>query len=342
MADENTQPGNDAPALPDNANMHEAAALFASLDDTPAEDTPQPPREQPDTDNAHAEGDDTAEQAPEGEGEQEAPEIDAPEFWSAEDKAYWAQVPAELRPVLQKYEHQRIAFANQKAEEAAKVRQEAQAEVKRLAEQQDATAKWWQEAGPALINAFQNKYAKVDWQALARDNPAEYVRLQAEAQQEAAMLQEADRRGRMEQEAMQRREVERLNEAKREAWTKMAVDFPDHFAGEKAAATTERLGKYLLSQGLPAERINAISEASVLAIATKAMLWDEAKSKAATALRRDPATGQFAAQQAPKRVAPGPSRQGNPAGDAVRQVGERFRQSGELGDAAELIRRLNL
>ena len=67
----------------------------------------------------------------EGDGEEGEPEepsaegSDAPEFWSAEDKAAWNAVPAELRPVLKKYEQQRVEFVNEKAREAATVRAQA-------------------------------------------------------------------------------------------------------------------------------------------------------------------------------------------------------------------------
>src|SRR5262249_30297578 len=77
--------------------------------------------------NNNAEASDEPSEAESGAAEEAAvPEVDAPEFWSAEDKEFWKQVPVEIRPVLKKYEQNRIEFANQKAQEAAKAREEAQ------------------------------------------------------------------------------------------------------------------------------------------------------------------------------------------------------------------------
>src|SRR3981081_25256 len=82
---------------------------------------------------------------PEEVAEDEAPAegSDAPEFWSAEDKAAWDSVPAELRPVLKKYEQQRVEFVNEKAREAATIRARAAEEVQRANNVVDKGAQSW-------------------------------------------------------------------------------------------------------------------------------------------------------------------------------------------------------
>ena len=97
---------------------------------------------------------------------------------SAEDKAAWETVPAELRPVLRKYEQQRVEFVNEKAREAAQVRTQAAQDVERANAVIVQAAQWWQQTGPALQRAFANKWAQVDWKTLAEKEPAEYARLE--------------------------------------------------------------------------------------------------------------------------------------------------------------------
>ena len=142
------------------------------------------------------------EEAGEGEEPEEVAEdevpaegSDAPEFWSAEDKAAWNAVPPELRPVLKKYEQQRVEFVNEKAREAATIRARAAEEVQRANAVVDQAAQWWQQAGPALQQAFADKWSQVNWTALAEKNPAEWARLNQIRMDEAAVLAEANRRG---------------------------------------------------------------------------------------------------------------------------------------------------
>jgi hypothetical protein len=92
----------------------------------------------------------------------------------------WESVP--LRPVLKKYEQQRVEFVNEKAREAAQVRTQAAQDVERANAVIVQAAQWWRQTGPALQQAFASKWASVDWKALAEKDPAEYARLDQERQ----------------------------------------------------------------------------------------------------------------------------------------------------------------
>src|SRR5882757_8736637 len=109
---------------PESVDVAGAVALMGDL----VKDVSEEEKGERDADTAAdgGDGDDAAvaeadEEAGEGEepeeAEDEAPAegSDAPEFWSAEDKAAWDSVPAELRPVLKKYEQQRAGPALQQA-----------------------------------------------------------------------------------------------------------------------------------------------------------------------------------------------------------------------------------
>jgi hypothetical protein len=279
---------------------------------------------------------------PEEAAEDEAPAegSDAPEFWSAEDKATWNAVPAELRPVLKKYEQQRVEFVNEKAREAATVRARAAEEVQRANAVVDQAAQWWQQAGPALQQAFADKWSQVNWTALAEKNPAEWARLNQIRMDEQAVLAEANRRGQQDVQAATARAAQAFQHAKRAEHDKVAAKLPDHFGTpEKAAKTYDELGRFLFSKGIPADRINLIHEAPIIEMALSAMLYERAKTKASTVT--NPGAANNTARATPTRVAPGPAHTtGNQASEAARQVGERFRKNGgnSIADAAELIR----
>src|SRR6266702_2784536 len=123
--------GDNAPLRPDSVDVAEAVALMADLGEA-AEDEAE--------EAASADED-------EGDGEAEATAEDAepPEFWTADDKTAWESVPAELRPVLKKYEQQRVEFVNEKAREAAAVRTQAAQDVERANAVIAQAAQWWQQ-----------------------------------------------------------------------------------------------------------------------------------------------------------------------------------------------------
>jgi hypothetical protein len=105
-------------------------------------------------------------------------------------------VPAELRPLLKKYEQQRVEFVNEKAREAAQVRALAAAEVQRANATVDQVAQWWQQAGPALQRAFADKWSQVNWTELAEKSPGEWARLNQIRMDEATVLAERTAGGR--------------------------------------------------------------------------------------------------------------------------------------------------
>lgn len=275
----------------------------------------------------------------EGNAEAEGGE-DAPDFWSAEDKAWWKQVPPELRPVLKKYEAQRIEFANRKAQEAAEASKKAADEVHKLGSTSEQYATWWQQNAQKFEQTFVNRWAAVDFNKLAADNPAEWARLSQMRADEHAMLQQAASQAQDAQRVTQARARDQLQSAKLAAHTEVARKLPDYFGtSAKAEKTYAELGTFLHSKGFSADRINQISEASLIEMALNAMRFEQGLKRASTVTSSGAANNPGNAT--PKRVEPGPAqRRGNQNSEAIRQVGERFRKSSgaDIRDAAELIR----
>ena len=251
--------------------------------------------------------------------------------------------------MLKKYEQQRVEFANEKAREAAQARAQAAQDVERANAVIVQAAQWWRQTGPALQQAFANKWAQVDWKALAEKEPAEYARLDQERQKEQALLADANRRQQEDTRAATERAAQALELAKQAENAKLAHKLPDYFGSlEKAAKTYDELGKFLFAKGIPADRIAQIHEAPIIEMALNAMRFEQAQKKASPVIR--PGAANTPARATPTRVAPGPAsaslqaRAGNQASEAARQVGERFRKNGgnSIADAAELIRLNNL
>jgi hypothetical protein len=358
MATENS-PSTESAPLPESTNVHEAAALMDALeerDDDANGETAGADSEAAAVGEADAgsdtgvEGED-AEGDAEGEGEAEAeagesedPALsEAPEFWSAEDKAAWATVPPALRPLLHKIDKQRVQFEQEKAREAAEVRKQATEEVQKVAGVVDEAAKWWQANGPQFFKSFGDKWAQVNWVELSEKDPAECQRLTILRDQEAALLRQAHERGQRDIAEANKRAMAQINELKRTEHEKLAAKIPEFFGTtEKATATYKELSEFLFSKGIPAERIEQIHEAPIIEMALNAMRFEKAQKQASTVVtNRDTKTGKFTAET-PKRVQPGPGAKasGDRNAEQARRVGERFIKSGgrDIRDAAELIR----
>lgn len=331
-------------SLPESVDVAGAVAMLdgaARVDEADREPEPVPDSEQgepADEPEADAHADVEVEAEP-----QAAVADEAPEFWSAEDKAAWQDVPETLRPLIAKYEQQRIAFVNEKSREAAQVREEALRVAAGAVGVVEQAAAWWQQNGPAFQQAFADRWSQVDWNQLAADNPAEWARLKQQRDHEATLLIEANRRGQAEIAMANERAERALFEAREVEHAKLAKKLPEYFGPDVSAKTYDDLGNFLFAKGIPADRINAIHEAPVIELALAAMRFEQAQ-KQAHALRSSEgstARSHATAKTTPTRVAPGPAfRAGNRQSEAARQVGERFRKSGgaSIADAAELIR----
>ena len=145
-------------SLPESVDV---AGAVAMLDDAgQADEAEDQPEAVPDADPASPEASQDSEGLPSEAAE--GSEGGAPEFWSAEDKAAWQDVPEALRPLIAKYEQQRIAFVNEKTREAAQVREEAMRVAQGAVGVVEQAAAWWQQNGPAFQQAFADRWSQVD------------------------------------------------------------------------------------------------------------------------------------------------------------------------------------
>jgi hypothetical protein len=264
---------------------------------------------------------------------------DTPDFWAKEDKEFWKQVPPELKPILQKYEKQRIEFANKKAEEAAAERRAALEEVKKAGSATEQYAKWWQENGPTFTKTFVDKWQGVDFDKLAEENPAEWARLSQLRTREHQMLQQAHAQAETGRAEMAKRAKETEQQARLEHHSKLAEMYPKEFGDPKAAERTYAvLSKYLVAEGVPPETVSGIYDSTFVKLARKAYKYDQLQAKAKGIT--NPKSPAVSASTTPTRVVPGARSSANPQNEAQRQAVERLRSGVKLTpeEASEAFR----
>lgn len=319
------------------ANTAETEVLAnAASEDDPADWAEAPADEAADQD---AGADEEAEPAPDeeedGAAEQEQDRYDRPpEFWSAERKALWERITdPEARAAIHAHEKERIAATSRKIEEAALARKALEERVQQFGRERDELTQWLTEAALKMAQAFQGRWGQYDWQKLANENPAEFARLSAQRDAEFAAIQQAAQRHQQELQAAQNRAAQIMARTWQTEADKLAQQYPEHFAGDKARQTYDELARYLVAQGVPRERIHNTFESSIVGVALKAMLYDRAQA-ALKARNASAAAGpSTTATQTPRRIAPGPGhRPGHSAREAARQAEQRLRTGQALSD----------
>lgn len=199
--------------------------------------------------------------------------------------------------------------ANQKFEEAAAIRKDAEAKLAQLPERE-------QQLGMVLQHYIQQSQALMpqepNWrQILLQDqqngtNNFQMLRLDWETRQRD--LQQAMHTKQLLDQRNAEAQAVSLQGRLSEAATKIREAIPEWSDPKKAAEGAKAVGDYLSSQGIPAEMQSQMDTAEVFLIARKAMLYDQAIA------RRNAA--QNGVKQAPRVERPG-SRQVNPPRDQM-------------------------
>jgi hypothetical protein len=251
----------------------EVAALFDSADEATSErnaernDSVEDAGGEPELDLSE---DDGAEGDEEGESQDEDPEVEL----KIDGETKKVKL-SELKADAQKYH-----AANKKFEEAAAIRKEAEAVKARIPEQekqlnnvlthyiQQSQALMQQEPNWRELLAYDQangtqhyNLTRLDWEAKQRDV--------MQAQQAKQLL---DQR---EAEARTASNQQRLAEER----VKLQEAVPEWKDPVKAAEGAKAIGSYLKQQGIPDELLGSLDSASVVLIARKAMLYDQAVAK---------------------------------------------------------------
>ncbi len=185
-----------------------------------------------------------------------------PPFWTAEDKAWFADQPSEVRARILSYEKNRDQATSRALRGFAEARKGAEAEAQQLASMHTGV-------GQALAQAQARHAASgwhgIDWVRWARENPGQALQGKIQYEQEQGELQ-------------------RLNAARQVAHDQAFKAYVSeegrklvHTAPELAndPAKRQEVGRWLLDQGYGPQTLRGVG-ALDLAVAHKAMQWDRA------------------------------------------------------------------
>lgn len=196
----------------------------------------------------------------------EEPVIEAPHSWGAEDKALFAQLPREVQEVILSRETQRDRAVFEAFERAAAASREAEAGLAGLAEVRSAVELAVASAG----QAFAGRWRNVDWVKAASEMSSEdYNRARALYERDLSEMQRLSA-------AQQLAEEEAFGAFVKAEEAKLPIYDPELADPEQGMARRGEVMSYLVgAYGYAPEVLNRQVGAAELAIARKAMLYDQ-------------------------------------------------------------------
>lgn len=275
--------------------LDDAAALMVAADEK-QEQAPAVAETTPAAENSEAAPTAEAGDAPEGASEVETeegaepvaetlPAIEPPKFWDAAAKDRFRELPRDVQEVISANEQLGVKATAKSLEEAATARKAAEAEASRLTQYTSLLDKLI----PQAQATFKSRWEDVDWAKVAAERGAdETLSLRFQMERENVQLQqlESAKAVAVEHENLQFR-IARLAQFK-----DLVPDFVDEKLGSQRQ---QEVVTYLTAQGIAPDVIVNRASAAELAIAYKAMRWDQAQAKAKAAV---------SAPAAPKPAAP--------------------------------------
>lgn len=171
---------------------------------------------------------------------------------------------------------------------------------------------------------------EIDWQSLARNDPAEYVAKQAEFQVRQGRINQLNAAAQQQAEHARQAQEHRISQQLAAEAARLPTLIPE-WADEKVATSEKaELAKWLLSQGLPEKEVHSLARADLVSMFRKAWLYDQGKGKAAVVEKQ--------LRVAPKLVKPGQSKDsGERAAENARTLKENIRKSGGKSGIAEWL-----
>lgn len=219
------------------------------------------------------------------------------------------------------------------AEERKALEQEREV-LKQVQAERQHLASMLQNVIPTLERQLTDKFGKVDWVALARENPAEWAQMRAEydAHQQQLMFAQSEK-ARVERQQAEdfQRSHQKFLEDQSKALAEKIPEFADADRGPKFKA---ELKTYLKGEGLNETEISGIADHRMVVIARKAMLYDAAlKSKAAAAQTAKPV---------PNVQRPGVSPRTDVKAEIRKHAMAKLAQTGSVKDAAAAFRTMKI
>jgi hypothetical protein len=204
--------------------------------------------------------------------EEPAPAIDPPASWKADEKGEWAKLPPAVQAIVARREAERDRVVFTRTTEMAEERR-ASAEA-RLAER----GEYKQNLEKLLFVAAPEaeKFTQIDWQRLAAENPADYVRLTAERDALRGRIgaiqgeiQRIDYQSNAERE-------QQFGQFREQQAQLLAQKLPVYADAERGPKFVKELTDYLQTQGFTPQELAAVVDHRAILLAEKAMRADRA------------------------------------------------------------------
>lgn len=250
--------------------------------------------------------------------------LEPPKYWSTDAKAKFAALDPELQAVVLAQEGPREQATAKAKDEAAQVKAQAEKQLQDV----QTFAEELKTFLPQAVQTFRSRWGdNPDWVAYAQQHGAEAMSVAKVAYEaERAELQRVAQ-------ATQQADVKAHHAYVAQEFETLKTVAPELADPEKGAERRTEVTKYLQELKIPNDAIVRIS-AVEMSIARKAMLWDQAQSKAA---KPNPAPKPAPSAQRPLArggAATGPA---DPKAKAASTAKNRFVQTRSLNDAVALL-----
>jgi hypothetical protein len=204
--------------------------------------------------------------------EEPAPAIDPPQSWKADEKTAWAKLPPDVQAIVARREGERDRYISTRSQEMAEERRaSAEARLSERGEYKQNLEKLLFVAAPEA-----EKFTQIDWQRLAAENPADYVRLTAE--RDALRGRIASIQGeiqRIDYQSNAERE-QQFGQFRQEQAQLLAAKLPVYADAERGPKFVRELTDYLQTQGFTPQELAAVVDHRAIILAEKAMRADRA------------------------------------------------------------------
>lgn len=275
--------------------------------------------------------DDASEPAEAGDGDEEAqadepeaPEVDPPAWWTAEQKARFKELPSDLQAVVQEQERNRERIVSEAKERAAQAEKTAQKELEGVQKLTEHLATFLTDA----VQTFQSRWGaeEPDWGQVAEQYGAdEAFKLKAQYDREQKTLAQTAQAAQKAQMVAHEATLKQQWEALATVEPELAPDVKDPTQG---AEKRQAVIKHLEGRGVPRDAIPHIS-AVEMSIAYDAMRWRESVAKLKAAPPPKPAAPPPRTPVRPAASAPAP----NPTKQAL----GRFHAKPDVDNAVALL-----
>ena len=251
------------------------------------------------------------------------------------------KIPGKVNGEEVSYTLKELRDSVQKVQAADDYLTSAKAKVKQQAEEHENTIKQMAgnlavtsklvEAAEALLS---NDNAKVNWQELRQENPAEYSALRAEFEDRRQAINKIRTDALTEYQQWQEQEKERATGVRAEQLhneNQMLMEkIPEWRDAEKAGPEKANMVKYLVSQGFSEEDISGAADHRLIVLARKAMLYDQMQTKTDASRKK--------ISKIPKVLKPGTPKSSDQRGkEEIDKLVTQAAKSGTIDDAFKLL-----